>query len=155
MAKNEDFFPRDVCARLIGISTSHFDKRFSGKIPDTARIKTGKRVLLHAPTIIRLWHEEELESVAGADPDMAGPSSPALAKAKRAERDLAVLEHELMPWAECKAGMLAGMGIIRRASERIQRKDPECHRMLAEAIPDAIAACLAAWPEPETKTTTD
>ena len=138
----QDFLSRDACARFLGMSTSNFDKRMKSHIPNSARctvkVPHGKALYYHGPTVIRTWHEQEMESV-GADPDLAGPDSPNLERLRGIKADLAyrdLLERDgkllTVEWVHEYMGAVAAC--YRRLGEQLRDRHPDVFPLYEQCV---------------------
>jgi len=76
---------------------------------------------------------------AGGDDLMGGSESPGLeryreARASLAELELAQREHQLVSVEQARAVLLRWAAVIKRAGERLRKRQLEAHRTLAEAL---------------------
>ena len=153
--KPNEWFDRASMAAIFGMRASSFDKGPRRFATDEDIRREGRRVMFHAPSIIRRWAEATYGPTIG-DEEEAGlfrdTDSPALerwreAKAKHAELDYRERVNELVPRDQIRAGLLEIASRLRQFGESLQRHygNPAID-LLHEALADIEEAIERMFP---------
>lgn len=145
-----EWFDRDTMAAIFGMRVTNFDKgprRYAADEDVALDANNGRRLLFHAPSIIKRWAAAKYGGLDDASPEdrlllASNPDSPALErwrdyKARIAELDYQQRLRTLVPMAELAEGLGIITSRLRTLGDRIQRRfGPDALDMLNDTLDD-------------------